>query len=331
MRRDEFPVEGASRPPRPAAAPAPPPAVSDRRDVPAAAPAEHRPAAPAAAASIAPRPDLAAAPLFRTKIDTPSIAPPRSWSDTDADRLHPYPWLALISVAIAGLVVGGVGGYRLGLSQVTPAPAPAAQTAAAARTDTDVPVSPDARTQTPGAPPSASPGATPPVAPPPSPANPVPDRTPTRVVAPKGRLVVRSSPPGALVFVDGRRLGETPATLRDLPLGPHTVQVARAGYVPQSESITLSAAQPVHTMAVVLQPGLATDAPARTGSVYLDSTPRGARVSIDGRFVGFTPLSVPELTPGDHTARFDLGELTPVISTVTVKPGTLARLVVTLK
>jgi len=330
MPREDFPAEGGLRPPRSAAAPAPPPAVSDRRDLPAAAPAQHRPTAPALASGSAPRPDLAAAPLFRSKSDAPSIAPPRSWSETDADR-HPYPWLALISVAIAGLVVGGVGGYRFALTQVTSAPAPAAQTAAA-RTDTDVPVSPDARTQAPAAPPSALPGAPAPVTPPPSPATAPPDRTPTRVVAPKGRLVVRSSPPGALVFVDGKRQGEpTPATLRDLPLGPHTVQVARAGYVPQSESIVLSAAQPIHTMAVVLQPGLATDAPMRTGSVFLDSTPRGARVSVDGRFVGLTPLSVPELAPGEHTARFELGNLTPLTSTVTVKPGTLARLVVTLK
>ena len=53
--------------------------------------------------------------------------------------------------------------------------------------------------------------------------------------------------------------------------------------------------------------------------------------SIDGVFVGLTPLSVPELRPGAHTARFEFGELRPVTSTVTVKPGTLARLVVTLK
>ena len=153
---------------------------------------------------------------------------------------------------------------------------------------------------------------------------------PTPASAPKGRLIVSSVPAGALVFVDGRRLGETPTTLRDLPLGSHTVQVAHPGYVPRSEPVTLTADTPVRTLAVELRRGLPTDG-ASTGSVFVDSRPRGARVVVGGRFVGYTPLSVPELAPGNHSVRFELTGFSPVTSTVTIKPGAQARLAVTLK
>jgi predicted metalloprotease len=43
-------------------------------------------------------------------------------------------------------------------------------------------------------------------------------------------LVIRSSPPFAEVFLDGRSLGVTPVTIRDLVPGPHRVLVkGRAG------------------------------------------------------------------------------------------------------
>jgi hypothetical protein len=151
-----------------------------------------------------------------------------------------------------------------------------------------------------------------------------------RTSAPRGRLLVRSVPTGALVFVDGRRLGETPATLRDLPLGSHTVEVARAGYVPQTEQVNLTASSPSRTLTMELKPGLPTDAP-RTGSVFLDTRPRGARAIVDGRFVGLTPLSVPELSVGDHTVTFELAGVDPVTSKFTVKAGALARVAMTLK
>ena len=142
------------RPPRPpAGSDREPPAVLARRAPQAVPPASQRPAAPAAAATIAPRPDLGRRRSSARRV-TRRVAPPRSWTETDAD-CHSYPWLALISVAIAGLVVGGVGGYRFALTRATPDSAPAAQTAAA-RTDTDVPVSPDAAAQ----PPATLPGGT---------------------------------------------------------------------------------------------------------------------------------------------------------------------------
>ena len=45
-----------------------------------------------------------------------------------------------------------------------------------------------------------------------------------------GQLHVRTSPSGAIIFVDGEQLGTSPLILTDLPSGRHQVRVALPGY-----------------------------------------------------------------------------------------------------
>jgi hypothetical protein len=142
---------------------------------------------------------------------------------------------------------------------------------------------------------------------------------------------VRSVPAGALVTVDGRHAGETPTTVGDLPFGAHTIVVARPGYVPRTERITLSMRDAVRQLTLELTPGVeARTAVAALGSVYVDSRPRGARVSIDGRFVGTTPISVPELRAGEHRVVLELEGHLSQASTVQVRAGEQARVMLTL-
>lgn len=70
---------------------------------------------------------------------------------------------------------------------------------------------------------------------------------------------------------------------------------------------------------------------ATTGSVNVDSRPKGARVTIDGHGIGVTPLTAPGLKPGVHTVRVELAGYKTVTTTVTVKAGENAKLAVTLE
>jgi hypothetical protein len=45
-----------------------------------------------------------------------------------------------------------------------------------------------------------------------------------------GQLHVRTSPPGAIIFVDGEQLGTSPIILSDLRSGSHQVRAAMPGY-----------------------------------------------------------------------------------------------------
>ena len=143
--------------------------------------------------------------------------------------------------------------------------------------------------------------------------------------------MIQSVPAGALVTVDGRRVGETPVTV-PVPFGRYEVQVARSGYVPNTQSIDVSARAPSRQVRVQLRRGgAATPATAGTGIVDVDSRPRGARVSIDGRLVGETPIRIPELPVGDHRVQIDLADHKTVTAMVNIVRGEVAKVQVTLE
>jgi hypothetical protein len=176
------------------------------------------------------------------------------------------------------------------------------------------------------------------------------DRDARPAVVRPGRLVVRSDPSGALVTIGGRLLGETPVVLDDLPLGTHDVRVARPGHVPRTERVTLAAGSPTRSLSVTLQPGLPTTPtpavagieaqsrgatggvdPRTRGSIDVDSRPRGARVLVDGRFVGHAPLRVADIAAGEHQITLELGGYHSATGRVQVEPGRAQPLRVTLR
>ena len=131
-----------------------------------------------------------------------------------------------------------------------------------------------------------------------------------------GSLLVRSTPLGARVLVDGREYGRTPLTVGNLSRGAHNVRVVRDGYEPDDRQVTVTSAQRAHSMTVRLSPqrvapvkSVATPAsrPAAPSAAPLtvESRPDGAAVFLDGRLVGTTPLVVPGVAAGEHALHLD--------------------------
>jgi hypothetical protein len=290
-----------------------------------------------------------------------------------ADSIEPPPssgrWKVVAAIA-AGLFIGLIATLLWFARRADTPPAPLQTTAdagkdqGAAAGDTDVAVTPPpaaegatpetAKPEQPAAPAQTAQATPPPPDPVPAPAR--PEAATRRVAAENGRLVIRSVPSGAMLTVDGELAGQTPATIRSLSYGTHTVQIARPGYAPRVETVTLSRSQPEQTLSVELE--LGTDRPgqlpstpppdprpqmrpnpqtpppptrATTGSIFLDSRPRGARVWIDGTLIGTTPFRIPAQTVGLHTIRFDLDGYRPVSAPIDVKAGEESRLAVTLE
>jgi hypothetical protein len=132
------------------------------------------------------------------------------------------------------------------------------------------------------------------------------------------------------VFVDGREQGRTPLTVDDLARGVHRVRVVREGYATEERRITITGARPTQSITVPLaRPGAAQapvpSAPAAdaagSGRVTVVSRPAGARVFVDGKLLGTTPLQVPQVAAGTHTVRLELEGYRPWISTVQVAAG----------
>ena len=148
-------------------------------------------------------------------------------------------------------------------------------------------------------------------------------------------------------MLNGRWRGRTPLTLDDLPFRRYDVRVVQPGFAAGTQEVVLSADTPARSIVVPLKP-LAASAPAPrqapaaapratprpapapeepqsstvyTGSIYVDSRPRGARVTIDGKAVGVTPLRVSDVRVGTHVVRLELPDHRLWSSTTRVTSG----------
>jgi serine/threonine-protein kinase len=294
-----------------------------------------------------PLPKVDAPPPADVRAERPSVArdrrplPPALFASiaSESEAPPPYPWVAMVAVGAACITLGGVIGYEVGIRRPAP-PIVAGAQPASVRTDTDVGVPPAPAPPVAGTTgdPAASPAAA--VLPPTSDAATPSGAAPRAAVV--GRLSVHSQPSGAALTVNGRAHGTTPQTLRDLPLGSVTVEVTRRGYAPKSQTVTLTAVSPSADVTLTLTPrgasptaktasAAAKSAPAKTGSVYVDTRPPDARVTIDGKASGTTPIRVSGLSVGLHSVRVELAGYKPVTRNVTIKTGIEARVTLSLE
>ena len=288
------------------------------------------------------------------EVRTPAVASRHSTllgEEPFAPAADGRPRIAVLPIAL-GLLVGLLIGFALGYAGAgrygtaptaasTPAaaPAPAASVPPAPTSaPASSPASGQAYSEQAVAPPrtaAAPTGDVPPVpGDEPSRAGPPPSAPRTAPAKPAtGRLVVRSTPPGAGVTVNGRWRGRTPLTLDALPLGPYVVRLVQPGYTSAPQDVTLDAGDPARTLSIAMKRDRATApsagrTPARgasgrsaaaseprrpavtpsrfAGTIYVDSNPRGAKVLIDGRSMGTTPASIPDIPIGSHVVRLEL-------------------------
>jgi hypothetical protein len=132
-----------------------------------------------------------------------------------------------------------------------------------------------------------------------------------------GTLDVQSSPAGVQVFIDGEDRGQTPARLSLKP-GAHILELRGRG-VPRVIPVNVTAGGQVSQYLEFA------DTPS-TGQLQVQSQPAGARVSVDGVDRGAAPVTVSNLSPGDHEVvlKSDAGTARQVVS---VQAGATASLV----
>ena len=96
---------------------------------------------------------------------------------------------------------------------------------------------------------------------------------------------------GAEVFIDNISRGKAPVTIRDVPPGPHLVEIKTARYFPFRENIRIEGLDREQSLMVDLTPAWA--------EVSFDSEPGGAQVFNGETPLGKTPLTQ-ELLEGKH-------------------------------
>jgi hypothetical protein len=86
------------------------------------------------------------------------------------------------------------------------------------------------------------------------------------------------------------------------------------------------------TLSVTLgKPYVSVDTPAQPGGMNLQSVPDGASLMVNGEYRGKTPLKISGLSPGNYAVTFSRFGFREVATQVTVDPGTIAEVNVTLQ
>jgi hypothetical protein len=138
----------------------------------------------------------------------------------------------------------------------------------------------------------------------------------------EGQLVVTSRPEGAQVTIDGEVRGQTPLTV-SLNAGAHVMEVQSGKSEPRVIPLTITAG--VQTAQYVELQGV-----VATGSLEIASDPPGARITIDGQSRGTTPMTVSNLSAGDHTVVLELRSKKST-QVVRIQAGSAAKLSVPIR
>jgi serine/threonine protein kinase len=156
-----------------------------------------------------------------------------------------------------------------------------------------------------------------------------------------GRLVLRSTPAGAGVMVDGQSRGVTPMTLGELAFGAHTIEVSHPGHDTRRRRVTLSERRPARTLEFELRPtstpALATaPAPATatatgSGSLQVASRPSGAQVFVDDSLIGTTPLLLSNIAAGSRRLRIELSGYKMWTTSIQIEPSARSRVAASLE
>lgn len=138
-----------------------------------------------------------------------------------------------------------------------------------------------------------------------------------------GNLTINTRPGDSEVLIDGARRGTTPLTLALTP-GTHTITI-RNGSDERVVPLTIASGAEVsqYFEMKVAEPAIL------VGRVSVVTDPPGARVAVDGKARGTSPITVVDLTPADHkvTVTSDTGSAE---RTVTVAAGGTASVMFSL-
>lgn len=131
-----------------------------------------------------------------------------------------------------------------------------------------------------------------------------------------GTLALESKPQ-ARVYIDDAPRGMTPLRL-DLPAGPHRVRL-EANSKARTLTVGVVAGAEV-TQSVDLERAV------QTGSLFVRSDPAGAKVLVDNKPAGVTPITVLDLAPGSHTVSVTGADGANARQSVQVEAGATATL-----
>ena len=129
-----------------------------------------------------------------------------------------------------------------------------------------------------------------------------------------GTLHLLVTPTLSTIYYDGTETGIVPPNgvfiIRNVVPGNHAIQVSHEGYVPQTMELFVENNE-IKKVPVTLQKAV-------SGTLTVSSDPSGAGVYLDGQMIGMTPLTVADVSAGEHTLLITMEGYTDFSQTVTM-------------
>ncbi|MGA2913524.1 MAG: PEGA domain-containing protein [Methanoregula sp.] len=107
-----------------------------------------------------------------------------------------------------------------------------------------------------------------------------------------GSINLSSIPDGTSVVVNNVYKGRTPLNVSGLDPGTYNVTFSHFGYARLSTPVTVQAGSVSEVNATLVM---------LTGSLFVNTTPAGAQLTLDGLAAGISPATLPNLPQGNHT------------------------------
>jgi PEGA domain len=142
------------------------------------------------------------------------------------------------------------------------------------------------------------------------------------VVPPTGSVTIQTTPPGREVLVDGRSLGLSPVTVALAPAS-YAFQIGRGA---ERRDLAVDVRAGSSILQHLELPSTPATPVTTTGALHVQTEPSGQTISVDGVERGQSPITVSNLSSGDHTV-VARGTAGTVRRTVAVKAGESISLV----
>ena len=126
-----------------------------------------------------------------------------------------------------------------------------------------------------------------------------------------GSLIVKTDPDGATVFVDGKNYGLTPIEIKDLEIGDHEIVISKEGYAQIIKKIDIR--KETVTIEEILIEAIS--------EIFINTNPKGAKVIINGKEMGVTPLTLKDINPGRYIITFKAIGYEEMTKSIEVKEG----------
>ena len=106
-----------------------------------------------------------------------------------------------------------------------------------------------------------------------------------------GSMDFNAIPDGTSVVVNNVYKGMTPLTVSGLNPGTYNITLSHFRYAALSMPVTVQAGSVSEVNATLV---------ALTGSLFINTTPTGAQLTLDGFTAGISPVTLPDITQGNH-------------------------------